>query len=130
MRGRPRKSGEITSVISARVPSWKKEIFEMAGGSAEEAFNIGLEILLGNMISQGKINPDGINLFIQNLREKQAEIDERIAIAKKMLDMKEIQVNKGQLRVWDEVDDEEHIITSRQYELDPERYKVKEMIRL
>ncbi len=129
MRGRPRKSGETTSVISARVPSWKKEIFELAGGSAEEAFNIGLEILLGNMISQGKINPEGVNLFIQNLRGKQAEIDERIAVAKKMLDMKSIQVSKGQLRVWDKVDEEDHIITSKQYDLNPDRYKIQEVIR-
>jgi NurA-like 5'-3' nuclease len=124
LRGKPK--GQDTIKISANIPSWKGDIMKTLGIHPTFAINTGIDLVLEDMIQNGRISQDGISVYIKTLENQTAEIAGKIARAKIILKEKAITQAQGQVRVWDRDIEEERIIPASQY--NPAQHVMKEAI--
>jgi len=128
MKGRPRKHPEGTAVVSARIPVWKRDILLLNPEiTAEAVFNAGADLLIGNLIHQGRISKDGLTIHVKQLEVKRKEIEDQLKAAKTLMETRETRQSAAQLRVWDSVEEEVRIIMAA--ELNPAIHQIREVIK-
>lgn len=123
MSGRRRKFKENTAIVSARIPAWKKEILDLHPDiTAEKIFNTGADIVLGNLIHNGRLDKSCLSLLVNRYEYQIQEITEKIQSLKNLQDVRESRQASAQVTVWDMIEQERRIIPAAQF--DPKQHKM------
>ncbi len=83
--GRPRKYHH-PETISGRVPGYKKDILDILEIPPTQVINTGINVTLENVLHQGRVSKDVLDLYISNLKQEILELEERISRAERIRD--------------------------------------------